>query len=147
LLARPALPWSRPPVILDVRLAPKPGETVYVIPLSLRIPLYIYIQRTNVFALARRLAFAFFAVPGTERNPEWLTDVQAAVPDKGAQIIVACTRGGKLDQKPGAMFGFSSPSLKAVHFLREAGYRNVAHLGGGLYEWERSELPLEEADA
>jgi len=29
-LARPALPWSPKPVVLDVRLAPKPGEVMAV---------------------------------------------------------------------------------------------------------------------
>ena len=75
---------------------------------------------------------AFFAVPGTERDPEWLERVRAAVPDLGSEVIVACERGGSLETRPGTQYGFSSRSLKALHFLRQAGYRNVSHLRGGV---------------
>jgi len=101
-----------------------------------------------VFSLARKAAFAFFAVPGTERNETFLDEVRAAVPDKSREVIVACMRGGNLnvENKPGVSFGFSSPSLKAVYVLRQAGYKNVTHLGGGVYEWVRSGQPAEEVE-
>jgi len=115
---------------------------------QVRAPLYKYITSNNVFALARKAAFAFFAVPGTERNETFLDAVRAAVPDKTREVIVACMRGGSLnvENKPGVSFGFSSPSLKAVYVLRQAGYKNVTHLGGGVYEWVRAGQPAEEAE-
>ena len=58
-----------------------------------------------------------------------------------------CERGGSLETKPGVKFGFSSRSLKGVHFLRQAGYRNVTHLAGGVYGWRRAGLPIEGDEA
>jgi len=41
-------------------------------------------------------------------------------------------------------YGFQSRSLKAYHFLKQAGYRNVRHLRGGVDAWAREGLPLAE---
>ena len=127
------LPWAAKPVILDVRL---PGSAI-AIPGALRLSPYKLIDSNTIFSLIRKAAFAFFAVPGTERDPEWITKMRAAVP-LGTEIIVACERGGSLETRPGTMYGFSSRSLKAIHFLRLAGYSNVCHLSGGMYEWCRT---------
>lgn len=98
---------------------------------------------TIQFAIIRRAAFAFFAIPGTERNPEWLSLVGAAVKNnKNADIICVCERGGSLQNKPGMSLGFQSRSLKAVYLLRQAGYRNVKVLEGGMYKWTAEDLPV-----
>jgi hypothetical protein len=46
----------------------------------------------------------------------------------GTEVIVACELGGSLTAKPGADTGFQSRSLKAVYYLKKAGYTNVKHL-------------------
>jgi hypothetical protein len=33
-------------------------------------------------------------------------------------------------------------SLKAVYFLQQAGFRNVAYISGGIAEWRRNKLPM-----
>lgn len=88
----------------------------------------------------RRLAFAFFGIPGTERNPSWLSTVEETI-SKDQEVVVMCELGGTLEKKVGMDTGFQSRSLKAVHFLQQAGYQNVLHLKGGFPEWVREELP------
>ena len=39
-------------------------------------------------------------------------------------------------------FGFQSRSLKALYYLRQAGYRNVKHMTGGVAQWAADGLPL-----
>ena len=41
---------------------------------------------------------------------------------------MACEMGGSMTIKPGAAHGFQSRSLKAVYFLKKAGYTNVKHM-------------------
>jgi rhodanese-related sulfurtransferase len=128
-------------VLLDVRLAD--AATKLRIPQAVSAPLYRLIQGFSPFAVIRRAAFTFFAIPGTERNPEWLDQVSAATKNnKGAEIIVVCERGGSLTNKPGMSMGFQSRSLKAVYLLRQAGFRNVKVLDGGMYGWGQADLPL-----
>jgi len=132
---------KRGAVMLDVRLEDAQAERR--IPRAVSAALYRPIQGKDVFANIRRAAFAFFAIAGTERNPEWLNQVQAAVKgNKGAEIICVCERGGSLENKPGMKLGFQSRSLKAVYLLRQAGYRNVKVLDGGMYRWAREDLPM-----
>lgn len=45
--------------------------------------------------------------------------------------------------RPGVPTGFQSRSLKAVYFLRNAGFSKVKHLKGGIFEWNKLGLPLE----
>lgn len=94
----------------------------------------------------RRAAFAFFAVPGTEGDPEWLGAVERALPDKGAPVVCACERGGRLSNRAGEKLGSQSRSLKAVFLLRQAGYTDVRLLDGGVYEWRRAGLPVVEEE-
>ena len=103
-------------------------------------------QEYDVFSNIRRVAFAFFGLAGTELNPNWLADVQRAVPNKSAELVVMCEMGGKLENKPGMKFGFQSRSLKALYYLRQAGYRNVRHMTGGVAAWAAAGLPLEERE-
>ena len=130
--------FIKPAKLLDIRLPS--ASDAEGLPGALRAPLYKLIERFDVFSLIRKAAFAFFAVDGTERNPEWLPDLAKSV-DKSQELIVFCERGGKLVGGSGDKFGFSSRSLKAVYLLREAGFTNVKHLEGGVYAWKRAGLP------
>ena len=128
-------------VLLDVRLTDAVARER--IPQAVAAPLYRLIEGFSPFAIIRRAAFAFFAIPGTERNPEWLEQVAAAVKgNKGAELIVVCERGGSLVNKPGMSLGFQSRSLKAVYLLRQAGFRNVRVMEGGMYGWGQADLPV-----
>lgn len=89
---------------------------------------------------ARRAAFTFFGIPGTERNPFWLDEVKDKIP-KDQEIVVMCEMGGSLEKKLGLETGFQSRSLKAIHFLQKAGYKQIYHMKGGINEWIRENLP------
>ena len=143
LLSRPVLPWSPQRVLLDVRMASAGAS----IPGALRIPMYRPIEANSLPQLIRIAAFAFFGVPGTERDPGWLADVQRAVP-KNADIVLIDEAGGSLEVKPGTPYGFPCRALKAAFFLKRAGYRRLRCLDGGARGWGRAGLPtVEEAEA
>jgi len=125
-------------LIVDVRSPSQYGQCF--IEDSLNVPLYRQIQGWGLAANVRRAAFAFFGIIGSELNPEWLAEMEAQVP-KDKKLVVTCARGGKINAK-GTKFGFESRSLKAVFRLRNAGYKNVQHLEGGISQWEREGLPV-----
>jgi rhodanese-related sulfurtransferase len=131
-------------VLLDVRLADAVAQRA--LPNALSRPLYVPIQGWDAFSNIRRVAFAFFGIAGTELDPAWLASVTAAIPNKGSEVIVVCEMGGRLENKPGVKFGFQSRSLKAFYYLRQAGYKNVKHLRGGVAAWAADGLPLEERE-
>jgi rhodanese-related sulfurtransferase len=60
---------------------------------------------------------------------------------KGKEVLVICESGGSLENKSGTQFGFQSRSLKAAFYLQRLGYK-VAHVRGGVGQWEREGLPL-----
>jgi rhodanese-related sulfurtransferase len=128
-------------LLLDVRLADAVAKRA--LPKALSKPLYVPIQGWDAFSNIRRVAFAFFGIAGTELDPSWLASVTAAIPNKGSEVIVVCEMGGRLENKPGVKFGFQSRSLKAFYYLRQAGYKNVKHLRGGVAAWAADGLPLE----
>jgi hypothetical protein len=66
-----------------------------------------------------------------------------AVP-RSKEVMVICDAGGSLENKSGTQFGFQSRSLKAVYYLRKAGYTKVLHVSGGTSQWFREGLPTEE---
>eukprot|EP00467_Chlorarachnion_reptans_P014057 CAMPEP_0114509936 /NCGR_PEP_ID=MMETSP0109-20121206/13495_1 /TAXON_ID=29199 /ORGANISM="Chlorarachnion reptans, Strain CCCM449" /LENGTH=209 /DNA_ID=CAMNT_0001689161 /DNA_START=336 /DNA_END=965 /DNA_ORIENTATION=+ len=115
--------------LLDVRMENKFSEKS--LPNSVNIPLYRPIQLTNPVAILRALAFAFFGVSNSERTPQWLETVESRIP-KNKPVYIVCNSGGSLENKPGTKFGFESQSLKALHFLRKAGYQNVIHVKEGI---------------
>jgi len=115
--------------LLDVRMQNKFSEKS--LPNAVNIPLYRPIQLTNPAALLRALGFAFFGVSNSERTPGWLEQVQETIP-KNAKVYIMCNTGGSLENRPGMKFGFESQSLKAYHFLRNAGYRNLIHVNQGM---------------
>jgi rhodanese-related sulfurtransferase len=115
------------------------------VPRAVAVPLYVPIQKWDVFSNVRRVAFAFFGIAGTELNPEFLSGVNAATKgNKNAELVVLCERGGSLENRPQMKLGFQSRSLKALFYLRRAGYRNVRHMTGGLSAWAADGLPLED---
>eukprot|EP00466_Bigelowiella_natans_P010975 jgi/Bigna1/143756/aug1.81_g18464 len=109
---------GRSGVILDVRMENK--YATKAIPGSTNIPLYRPIVLDNPVAILRYLGFAFFGVTNSERTPGWLEMVEETVP-KNKPVYIVCNSGGSLVNTPGRKFGFESQSLKAVHFLRQAG--------------------------
>lgn len=130
-------------VLLDVRLPD--AVAARRVPRAVAVPLYVPIQKYDVFSNIRRVAFAFFGIAGTELNPGFLAGVEAATKgNKGAELVVMCERGGSLENRPMMKFGFQSRSLKALHSLRTAGFRNVRHLTGGLTAWAADGLPVED---
>eukprot|EP01025_Chloroclados_australasicus_P059837 TRINITY_DN7595_c0_g1_i1.p1 TRINITY_DN7595_c0_g1~~TRINITY_DN7595_c0_g1_i1.p1 ORF type:complete len:198 (+),score=28.02 TRINITY_DN7595_c0_g1_i1:47-595(+) len=134
---------QRGSVLLDVRLARKVehGAMQY----STNIPLYQPISGWGLAANIRRAGFAFFGIFGTERNMQWLAEVQAAI-SQDKEVIVVCEMGGSLDAKIGADSGFQSRSLKAAYYLKKAGYTKVLHMKGGVDEYKRAVGPLMDAE-
>lgn len=75
-------------VMMDVRLAQK--YFANACPDSQSFPLYQPISGWGPAATIRRAGFTFFGVYGTERNMEWLQQVEDAVP-KGAFAPLLCS--------------------------------------------------------
>ena len=129
-------------VLLDVRLSDAVAKCT--VPRAVAVPLYVPIQKWDIFSNVRRLAFRFFGIAGTELNPEFLAGVEAVTKgNKNAELVVMCERGGSLENKPQMKLGFQSRSLKALFYLKRAGYRNVRHLTGGVAAWAADGLPVE----
>ena len=137
--AKAASMQKRGAVVLDVRMAAAYERGA--IEGSVSAPLYRPIQGWDPASVARRAAFAFFGINNSERMPDWDQVVAGSVKGKGQDIIVCCEMGGNLTAKKGAMYGFQSRSLKAVHFLQELGYKKVFHLDGGVPQAVRDGLP------
>jgi rhodanese-related sulfurtransferase len=57
-------------------------------------------------------------------------DVERAIPDPAAEIVLYCGGGHR--------------SALAADALRRMGYTNVWSMAGGIGEWQRSGLPLEQ---
>ena len=132
-------------VLLDVRLSDAVAKRS--VQRALSVPLYVPIQNWDVFSNVRRVAFAFFGLAGTELNPSFVDDVVAATKgNKNAELVVMCDRGGSLENRPGMKLGFQSQSLKALYYLRQAGYKNVRHMTGGITAWAADGLPVQDAE-
>uniref|UniRef100_A0A7S4FUP2 Rhodanese domain-containing protein n=1 Tax=Eutreptiella gymnastica TaxID=73025 RepID=A0A7S4FUP2_9EUGL len=120
---------------------------------SISVPLYRELEPKNIADNIKLLALASLQVEATEFNEDFIADCQKAGLNKGDKIIVCCTLGGTLDnmlRAPGMearpatgarKWGQESRSLKACYELRQAGYKNVVHLDGGLNQWFYDGLP------
>ncbi|CAI5467523.1 unnamed protein product [Closterium sp. Yama58-4] len=119
-------------VIIDVRTVAEYNE---VHPEgAVGVEFYRLIKEWTPYHVLRRAAFAFFGVlNGTEENPDFLAQVQAAVPDKETPIILACMPGGTLKPTQNFPYGKESRSLNAANVLVKNGYKNVRHIEGGQY--------------
>lgn len=93
--------------------------------------------------IARRVAFTFFGVPGTEVNPEFLEQVAAAVPKRSGGCLLVCNIGGSLDPTGPSKFGRQSRSLTAAYELVQAGFKNVKILEGGYSAWAKEDRDVE----
>eukprot|EP00898_Chlorokybus_atmophyticus_P009096 jgi/Chlat1/9188/Chrsp97S08459 len=122
---------------------------------SVNVPLFQPVEgRTFLHNVKRFVMAAAFAMTATERNPNFVKQVQERFP-KDSKIIVACALGGTLDTiirtrpdkklyaDPDRAFGRESRSLKGAFELFQAGYKNVAHLKGGLNQWSHEQLPMD----
>lgn len=103
------------------------------------------IQAWDLPSTIRRAGFAFFGIYGTERNPGFIEEALAKVP-KNKEVIVLCEMGGTMVNKSGTKWGFQSRSLKALHYLRKAGYSKLFHLEEGIGGWERAGLKMSYPD-
>ena len=56
-------------------------------------------------------------------------EIAAAVPDKGAEIIMQCRSGAR--------------SGRGTDLLQQLGYTNVVNMAGGILQWEADNLPIE----
>eukprot|EP00887_Chlorella_sp_A99_P002942 scaffold24.g2942.t1 len=93
--------------------------------------------------IARRVAFTFFGVVGTEYNPDFLAQVEAAAPNKGTPVILYCQIGGSLEPWGSCEWGRQSRSLTAAYELLQADYRSVQVMEGGYCEWAKEERDAE----
>lgn len=100
-------------------------------------PLYRPIQGSDLASNAKRAAFGWVGTYGNEFNDDWIDEMTQAFPNKGKSLIIMCASGGSMEPKPGAATGFQSRSLKAVYYLKKAGYKNVYHLEGGSAQWAK----------
>lgn len=87
--------------------------------------------------------------PGTERNPNFVEDVSAALKNnKRKEVAVMCATGGTLETTqerlaqrkaaaPMGEWGNASRSLMAIYDLKTNGFQNVIHVDGGYAQWAR----------
>eukprot|EP00850_Spirogloea_muscicola_P016612 SM000136S00158 [mRNA] locus=s136:61659:63738:- [translate_table: standard] len=123
---------------------------------SYSAPLFRQIQGNDTKAFLRRVGYALLTnFAGTERNPDFIAQaLQAVGGNKQKQVLVMCGRGGTLEtivrkeglkkkefKDPERMFGIQSRSLKAIWELRQAGFKNIVHVTGGLNQWMHKKLP------
>jgi rhodanese-related sulfurtransferase len=131
--------------LLDVRLSDAVEKRS--VSRAVAVPLYVPIRNWDIFSNVRRVAFAFFGIAGTELNPAFVEQVAAVTKgNKNAELVVMCERGGSLETRPQMKMGFQSRSLKALYYLRQAGYRNVRHMTGGVTAWAAEGLPVQDAE-
>ena len=72
--------------------------------------------------------------PSLPRVP---ADVQEALGDKDAGVVVCCQMGGTLEPKEGSSsLGVQSRSLVAAYQLVKAGYTGIRVLNNGMNAWE-----------
>ncbi|GAB4815791.1 hypothetical protein N2152v2_002837 [Parachlorella kessleri] len=63
-------------------------------------------------------------------NPDFMTQVKAAIADPRAQVLVACMGGSR--------------SENAAAQLAQAGYSNVKHMADGFRGWAANNLPVQQ---
>lgn len=118
-------------------------------------PLFLPLVERSFADTLKKLTLASLAVDATELNQDFIAECEKAGLKKSDTIIVTCTLGGSMDNvlrrkgKPDTMasgakaYGTESRSLKACYLLKQAGFKNVVHLDGGLNQWFSEGLPCE----
>ncbi|TXG58804.1 hypothetical protein EZV62_016633 [Acer yangbiense] len=107
-------------VLLDIR--PEWEREKARVTGSLHVPLFVEDKDYSPITLLKK--WVHFGYIGlwtgqnfTTLNPDFLQQVEAAVPDKNAKLLVACGEGLR--------------SMMAVSKLHEGGYKNLGWLAGG----------------
>lgn len=140
-------------VLIDVRL----GED-YVkehADKSISVPLFRITAGDETWDKIKRVVMAGLAMRPTERDPDFVKNVEKAVGNKRKKLILMCTIGGTLDTvvrvastgkktetDKDRSFGRESRSLKACYELMKAGFTDVVHLKGGLGDWRHLGYPM-----
>ncbi|KIZ04155.1 hypothetical protein MNEG_3803 [Monoraphidium neglectum] len=121
---------------------------------AVNVPLYRYVEGQGPWDNLKRLAMFAFAMKATERNPDFISELNKTV-KKNSKILVMCAIGGTLDtlvsyrrekklyNDPERQFGRESRSLKAVYEMLESGWsvNNIRHVDGGFQQWRFQGLP------
>ena len=114
-------------VFLDVRF--EPDYEKWSVPGSVHVP---YVTG-GVLAKMRLPGFK-------KKNVDFVSQVEAAIPDKKTKIILACIWGGSLVREPPKNRGLTDDtkgagSLPGAFELYQAGYTNLYHLYGGVNQY------------
>ncbi|GBF94991.1 hypothetical protein Rsub_07492 [Raphidocelis subcapitata] len=98
------------------------------------------IQGWSPWQVARRIGYAAFGVlNGTEVNPDFSAEVEAAVGgDRSRPVVLYCSQGGSLESGGGQRKGFQTRSLVAAYELVQRGFTSVSVMKGGFAEWSKS---------
>ncbi|KAL4458437.1 hypothetical protein ABPG75_013302 [Micractinium tetrahymenae] len=140
-------------VVVDVRLASDYKNEHIAGAIS--VPMFRETAGNEGWDKVKRFVMGSLAMKATERDPDFLANMEKAIKNKRQQIIVACAVGGTLEtvvrvastgksaKDPDRSFGRETRSLKACYELMQAGYTNVVHLKGGLSNWRYNGYPTE----
>ncbi|KAI8473560.1 MAG: hypothetical protein J3K34DRAFT_410488 [Monoraphidium minutum] len=127
---------------------------------AVSVPLYRYVEGQSAWDNLKRLAMASFAMKATERNTNFISQMQSTV-KKNSKVLLVCAIGGTLDtlvsyrrekrlfKDPERQFGRESRSLKAAYELLENGgwsVGNIRHVEGGFQQWRFEGLPIEPSE-
>ena len=122
---------------------------------AISVPLFRITAGDETWDKIKRVVMAGLAMRPTERDPDFIKNIEKAVGNKRKKIIVMCTIGGTLDTvvrvastgkktetDKDRAFGRESRSLKACYELMKAGFGDVVHLKGGLGDWRYEGYPM-----
>jgi len=125
---------------------------------AVSLPLYRFVAGNSVWDNIKKVAMAGFAMKATERDPDYVENVTAAV-GKNQKLLLMCAIGGTLktgvnlrpDKYPGGIddperaFGRESRALKAAYELVQGGWNvnNLRFVEGGFQQWRHRGLPVE----
>lgn len=118
---------KRGAILLDVRF--EPDYEKWSVPGSVHVP---YVTG-GILAKMRLPGFK-------KKNVDFVSQVEDAIPNKNAKIILACIWGGSLVREPPKNRGLTdntkgAGSLPAAFELYQAGYKNLYHLYGGVNQY------------
>lgn len=115
---------------------------------TVNVPLYQPIAGWSPQQILRRAGYAFFGVAkGTEANPTFMEEFKSAVGPNWKEVVMICETGGTLQVTGNFPNGKQSRSLIACYEVLLEGYKRLSFLEGGMNEYSKSGLPLEELAA
>ncbi|PNW71337.1 hypothetical protein CHLRE_16g650050v5 [Chlamydomonas reinhardtii] len=136
-LAPQELPWvkEKGAVIVDIR--PEESYMEGHLPDAVNVPFYQPIQGWTPWQVARRVGYAMFGISqGTEVNPKFLTELFELVPEPATTpVVIYCNFGGSLEPTKNDKNGQQTRSMVAAYALIASGFKNVAVLKGGYFDW------------